>query len=856
MSVSARDMLNRLRSEKQNAARQKLDELRAQQSANTSPFPIPAQTEAQQPQPQNFPSPPFGSVAAIPGQMGALDPYSPTQRSAAAQGVDVDTGADIDRKLLGLAPNKAFEASFAQDLLGKRYGTKIQVRTDGPSGELEFLHPKTKRWTVIDERSFSKADLADLYGPGRTAAGGVVGSIVGIKGGPAGIAMGAGTGAFLGELWRLMEGKKKGVHNMSYQDMTQAALGTGGEEAAYSYGADKILHLGQLAKRFFSPRPIAQDEAAAILKEIEESIPQDVEGLSLTVPQQLNRPDLQGELDAAIGGEGAMIRAEQQRDDRNKLALDRYIQTTLTPDEVANRTTGAGIQGVSSARSDAVAARVGREQAGQEQLVRDRIGQLPIYDEGTAGDQARKIVAQERERLDAAAGEAWGKYETAIGLDRANGTSALRITPSAELTAVTNILSREQKGALFDFQARQTGAAIPKLDGPMDLADLDRALKAVRARIRDQKNGLISSDISTYDLERIAGALANERAAFLKSANPDALAALEAAEAASRLKGDFDRSVLGNFLVKEGNGYRMTNYKVFRDIFLARDVQAATELASLASKDPAQKKAMQDAIWALYRREATENGLPKPTLHERFLDNYGEIAKQFFDKDDWLRFAKFGDSSRVIVESAKRNAEYIAKLKSGLSQKIETTDPDKIMGMVLSPSFTRKDAIRLRRIMTDAGAWEGGKSALGYQIVRKITGADGELSLSALQKLLKENAGVLEDLYGPGYVADLIKLQNGIKRSSRPGAAATEKGQNTWQVLTRPIIRPLSREGLVRTAAFKLGYEPARRRVLYEILSDPAKLKEYVRIGERQKTDRRVFQFMATVGGASLLNEE
>jgi hypothetical protein len=42
---------------------------------------------------------------------------------------------------------------------------------------------------------------------------------------------------------------------------------------------------------------------------------------------------------------------------------------------------------------------------------------------------------------------------------------------------------------------------------------------------------------------------------------------------------------------------------------------------------------------------------------------------------------------------------------------------------------------------------------------------------------------------------------------------------------------------------------------MYEILTDPAKLKEFVAVGNRRVTDRRVVALLASIGGASYLSD-
>lgn len=857
MSASARQMLEQLRAE-QNPARQLLEKLRMEDQIETSPTPVPK---------------PIGNLTApgmpvIPGKW--VDPISPEQRAAAAAGVDVTSGMpDAPRGEASFSPNEAYKQSFLADYAKKRFGKDTPVRVGPESKDVEYLNPRTKRWTTFDEAGFSTADLKDLWGPTTVglpaAAGGVVGSVLGPEGTVAGTAAGGGVGAFLGETGRLLYGRKKGVHNLPLKDILREASKASGIEVATTVTGEKLVHLGQLAKRFFRPNALDPVEAARILKEAEEAlgIVSEVNKaggkFNPSIPQLLQDQELNAELMATTTGSRSRRLDLQDRDQANQEALDKYYTQQFGVEGADPAKIGAQVKGQFDLNTQNAANRTSAGLEQQTQLSREQINQLPVYDESASGRVARQAVEAERARRSQAANEAWDNYRNTIGFNPNTFTSNHSLRIEGEPARIINSMDAERQAAIFGFERNHLGQVLPdelvtavQNGRPIDLATIDRSIQKLRQRSR-QANTSLGLDVNTADLARVESALVMARREYLNRVAPDALTALDAAEAASRRKSDLvRRSALSDVLRRDGDGYRLTDSDVFRSIFIKRDAEAARELYAIA--DPQQRLALQRGVMSIYRENFTENGVPRPTLHSKFMRDYAEVAGAFFSPENQASVRRFGEMGAALERESERAASYLRTLNRGLNKKVESTRPEDLVKGILDGKFSGQDVRTISSAMTKAGYKDQAIKAFGAEIQGRIF-REGQFSASALSDLLYKKGAQIIQFGGDAYFRDLKKFERMAKIGSRVAArSAGKENESVLMRASRVIVRPLSREGLARTALRDINSKN-REAVLYEILTDPAKLREFVNLQTSRASDRRAAALLSSVGGGWILSE-
>jgi hypothetical protein len=840
------------------------------------PFPVPDPVVSQ-PTLLQFaqPSSPLASsLLATPGGLGFLAQarVPDNLQEAAASGVDITTGLQTGRGRISLAPNQAYEAEALRSVLTQKFGKEVPVRAGEKSGMLEFVNPETGRWTTIDEFGFSKGDLKDMLGIGASIAGPTAAALgVAAAGGSAlPISAGAGLGAFLTEMGKMKLGEKLDVHSMDDEEMLRRAATAGFGEAALSYGAEKLVRLGQLVKKAWSPRPLSQREAERLLEDME-SAAAEIESLRArlgpdfqpSIPQQIGSPSFQGDL-AATGRINPDVRMDmEQTAAGTQRAIDKYAREVMQPAERDIEQVGQTI--VNEARMTREA-QASVRQAEQEATLRpfsQIVADLPEVSMTEAGQRARQILVQERQRLDALEDQAWQNYESVIRLDRTNSSSAHANVPlSDEARRLFRGMNNEQRKALFAFEQRQLGQAMPAgisddadlATATFDLANIDGSIRRIRNVIRDKERGQIATDLSTRDLNRARDALVKSRAAYLREHDPEALMALEAAEAASRLKQTtVDKSILGQILVKHGDHYAKSDTDVFRMIFADRDIEAARQLASIASGNPSQALALRQAVWSIYRREFTENGLPTQALHREFLKQYGEVAEQFFKPNDRINITRFGGMADIVEEEMKRTAGYNKRLDQ-IFGPLEDKTPEHIVSMAFTKGASANQMRKLRDLADSAGTFEPMREAFGHHMINNLNVLRSPEKLKAV---LNKHGPNITGLMGPEYVKDLRTLQRAMEVAAVRGGERQGHQQTLMALMNanlRIFFRPLSRAGLGRTAFLQSrGY--IVENVMHEILTDPVKLRAYVALKDQQLTNARVVQFMAIVGGASLLDE-
>lgn len=900
MSTPAEVMLRTMRGQKpspqQTPAQELLRKMRAGESVDTTPVDLPP--KIQDISIDDIPiagRPPFFTGAAT-------DTYSDEARAAAAAGVDVNTG--LKGAPLGdasLAPNKSYRTAFLGDYVAKRFGAETPIRIGPESKDFEFVNPATNKWTTVDAAGFRPSDLKSMLGPVLVGAPTIAGGAIGTSGGVYGATGGSAAGAFLGEAGRLFLGKSKKVHDLTNAEILTEAAKTAGLEAAFTYSGERAMKLIQLAKRFWKPEALPKKEAEALLRETEDALGlinevNQVGGrFNPTIPGILQDAEAQGRLTQAASQSHEDRRLAQATLKENQDSLSKYYDATIGTGSIDPETIGRQLKTQYAAETETKERFVQSQLATHVDNAKTAVKELPLYNEDIAGKEARGVVVDAVDNLSKQEDAAYSAYRKSIGYDDLEKTSKHEIVIQGDAANIINSMDAERIKSLFSFEKTHLGQVLPDrlltaakggdvkivtgerapmitewsiIEDPtvkaivtgdkIDLATIDKSIIRISERLR-RANTVAGLDVNSADLLKIKSALQLARREYLQKNAPDSLALLDHADMTARIKSNLTKhSILADTVHsygkdKAGNTlYQMTDAAVFKKIFTANDSDAIRALYDIAN--PEQRLALQRGVMSIYRRNFTHEGVPDIVLHKKFIDQYGDVTKSLFSPENQSKIDDLGGISDALAQETKKVDVYLTSLRSGLSSKIEKTAPEDIVKKILDGKFDRSEVRKLGRVMDRANYKTQFVSALGTEIKDRIF-RNGEFNLKSLDDLLYKKGGDIREFAGDGYFKDLLKFERMVAMTHKPIATLGHTPEKYWFIASRAIVRPLSREGLVRTAARSIN-NLQRDQVLYEILSDPKKLKEFVNLQNSRESNRKTVALLSSIGGAGLLMKE
>jgi hypothetical protein len=826
---------------------------------------------------------PLDAIAMPGGNALMVAPFIkvPTaQRELARSGVDVSRGLPEARVAVRLAPNQDFAYNSLKGVLDQKFGKEVPIRYDEKAKDFMFLAPDTNRWTTVKEHGFSKGDLKDMLLGSSTPVAAVAGGITGAAGGPAGAAVGAGSGAFVSELSKLYLGKHLNVHDLSDSEMVERAAKAGGLEAVLTYSGEKVFHAAQVFKRLWSPRPLHTDDSRELLRKLDEALPE-LDSLRMkfgdefnpTVPQLAQDPNAQKALGVATGIDSKKrIELERQAAGTQR-AVERYGQERLGAEPMAFSDiegVGQGVVDQATLEMQAMAAarRVENERAMMS--VMDNFDLLvPKASRPEAGAAVRQAAKQAFDDLNEQVKSSWSAVDSYFGFNSASGASKYpSVALSDEAAKFFKRMKKEKDEALFGFLRNDASSFVPNIGAgnTVDLERLQRTIVALRARQRDVNDGLVPG-VESKDLRDTIRVLEGTRRQFLMKNDPAGLKMLDEAEALRKQRADlFDNTIVGEILVESGKDYKLTNTQVLEKIF--QDPDYAGQVARAMSGNPAALLTVQNGLWAVYRNSVMKEGFVDAAAHRQFVNSNADIINQFFTRAEQNKMRTVGGFADVIEDRAANTAAYTKALEKRFQGKIAGTQPGEVVRLLLDTGkkgTTPSDARALRMIVDSAGIPGGSlkepfERALGTQLSSKFRSMDNYYDPGKVNRYLfgengAKNREVLRGFMGPEYVNDLETLHRSLMLAKPLKGGVVTPDTKTSQLLNawlRPIARPLSRLGLIRTAAIDT-LDVRASGIMADILSDPEKLRAYVAVADKEVSSREAVRFFTIIGAASLI---
>lgn len=849
MATSAQEMLDQLRAERgqPSPAKAELLRLRAEQGQNieTSPIDLPSNRRLISPSEYEQPI--------------ELDVPAPGSELA-AQGVDVTTGSPVGRFASGFAQNDAIQADYLKRQLSEHFGQPVEVRM-GPEG-IEYIHPETRRRTLVDEAGLSMSDVSDAVGPGITVTGAVGGTLAGsVVGAPN---VGAGIGAALGEGIRRGIGNTMGVRD---ETLSQAMIGSGQAgltEGAASKGSELAMRSVQGLRNFVRPQPFTAEGAERVLSaaEADQAIANEIgrrtgEPFQPFTGQLSNDPKLLGAQSSALNNPQSAVRLREQQL-QNETTLEGFFNELNPISSEPNTVTGRAIQNEARnqirPRMNAAREWVGEQIDELENLT----AQIPIAENSTIVRNLARQAAESREIIKGAEDEAWEGVREVMGLNPDTALSNVKIPVSDDLTITLRRLQAESAAAIDPTISAGKSALVPKgLQGDqLDLNQLQVHLSSLRRRRRISGRAEVATDPQGRDIRRIESELVNQRNTYLRQDNPELLAQLEDAERLTAIRAEqFDRGLLNQLLRKENGEWQLRDADLIGSTIGSGDKEAMQHLVTVLSNHPAGMPTLQTSFLQFYRNSVIENGLPSAARHSNFVTRHGEALDTLFPGDDRIR--QLGEFEAVVTRNVTRFDRFESVVDKSFRGRIQNVAPERIAEDLLKAKFTHKDVTRLMNLAEVAGVKQQYQAAITDQIQRRFFSQSKGLKSGAIDTFIGANRDKLTAALGENYVSDMRLLLSGLNQARKTaGGIGTTRNPTLAEAISEgmarvSIGRPLSPGGVAMTRILKFR-ERAAQRLMAEAIADPKALRAIVAQGGRDIRSQSVARILSIYGASSL----
>ncbi len=773
-----------------------------------------------------------GAPYYVKGQEGQPITLEDDLSKAASAGVDIDSGGPVGASLyssFGTTPEEKVAGYSAY--LKEKSGHDLPVRMGPDSKQIEFLDPTTKRWTLGAGRSPIN-DIAGNTGgivenvPGMVSGvGGTVlgGSLGGPAGAVAGGVVGSGAGSAVGRALRTSIGKKVGAIPETVST-AEEAKNAGIEGAAYDLGGQAALGTLKYGRYWFKgSRPFASEEAGQLVAsarsadnlvaEIEAksgrsfnpNIAQRAQGnLKDNVRDLAVREKALG-LDKAIrqepGDIGIASRAQQEE---NELALKGYLDNLLADDQsrfTSREKIGDSLEkGMLQAYNDHVS------------QAKQAIAKLPPELQASQGGAIMRTALADADSAFKKSIEdpAWASYRSAQGFDSQTFSSKIQVPWSEDTRSLMDTWDEKSKKALIAaskndnsglrliFKETPPGSIIDTKGSPLipkgveesvDLASLDDTIKWLRSDARKALNNQQGVTFNERDLVSLERTLTGMRDKFLKENHPELAAKLDSAEAASRQRATmFKRGVISDLLVKDETGaYKLSDSDAVYKIINSRDDSAAQAFSQLTKGYPQASLEAKNLLFAMYRRGVVDlkTGVPSAKNHEKFMRDYGQVMRNFFDKSDWNTLNHIGGMGEVIARDSTAIRKVLPQIRQVFGSELESVNApaliDWSVGRTMTPSKMRTGIAMLKKLPDGdnlIGQW---RSGVADAMAKKLVNKEGMINENAINTILNgpQKEGI-EMLFNQG---------------NRPGGTAMIRGLETLRDAAR-MIRETSKKEL------------------------------------------------------------
>ena len=803
-----------------------------------------------------------------PGAVRAPD-ISGIEREAELQRMGVVTGEPL--------PAGDVELGFAADpvealkrVLSEQKGQDVTVFESGD--DILFIDPETQ------EVKRAEPDWRGKLGRGLPIIGDIIGTVGGGFAGaavtkqPAGIVagetVGAGVGATVGEFIRLAVGKGLGVHDLSFEAMTERATGEGKTAAAVTAGVGGFVVASKGVKNFIKGRIFTPDEAIkhgfsteeadVIMREVNRILGKEGE-VKGTLFKRTGDVEI-GAKEAKVSQRIEDVRKFTEREAADTAALAKAAEIVTEPSAVRG---GAGVQKVFAERAGRRLTQASGVVARNVKELDQQLKSISQTPKEAVGEPTRAILIEKAATVKKAVDAAWDVVRKTGGFANKTGAFGIKIPVGKGVRALRRIEARQQKTAT-------TTAGKSPLFGrkgkPADLEDFNVEISALKADIRAAKKNKQFGSPQVRELQNAVTAMERDRKlALIKADREDLIKAIEAAEVkTAKFHATFNRSIVGDLTAKNEKGVFKIKSKEFVDRMLKGDRTEANQLLDVIGDQPTLMAHWKEGIADAYKRKAFPDGRFSRRQSRQFLETNKDVLGTFFTPNELAQIRKAGDMAQVVK---KQVAQMDALLKRANKQwgsgKLKSLDPDNVLkfitndaggfvrpsGEPVQVSINKINFIK-RSMKRHPGVWGNLQKEYSTSLHDRIIDTQsGRILPKKIADMVVNDKKQIKAIMGDEYYKNLVSVNKAVQIINRKPKALIEMTEAIGAIKQgmRIFAAPLTPRGRAFTAVdlfrTKAGHDAVAKALL-----DPSSMTEVAKLAEHGRITREVAELAASIG--------
>lgn len=714
-----------------------------------------------------------------------------------------------------------------------------------------FRNPESGEYEPLNPPGMDLNDLLVGASELPVLAGEVAGGAIGLRGGPQGVAAGAGTGAAAGRT-----GQKAVLDALGITDPSPGEYATDAAvEGAIAAGGAAIPSLGAAGRRLLSPRLRAAEgmRRAGVTSE------QVSEGREALRPlsEETGAEFSPGQEITEVAPEtGARVRAmetdqpelsgEARRQASQREAAQRVEREAAPAQPVDQEQVGADISRVAGEQVEDMEARI--VQSTQKEI--DRFQQkidnaIQGRDVTQAGGNIRETFQQGRNRVFNTISEGYRQLWREAGNPQAD-MAGIRDTGQKWRDRIDEdlfpSLTPEDRSLVNDalnagLKETEEGEAI---DVGSDLSSVSRALSLLKSERRKLATGRTDASIKQKPLlDDLITDLEMAREQALKDVDPQLAQAIRDQDAQWREASEMiDEALVGNILEKRSaSEYKVSDsdilHNMIRNDANLRDyLRVAEKYPELNARDELKR-----AMLGKYRQEVIDGN----KAHKTFMSNHERQLNRLFSDAEKKKLQNADQWQKQIAQSQKNEDRLLQDLRQSFDYKLSNYDPEEVTRVTRNKPSRAREVKRI--LKNDPDKWRN------FQEVRKQQIIEEGIPESALKG---DGRRELEVIAGENYVKKLDQLRELQRKQAETGGRPIrsqnfDNPDSLFGFVRRQISGPLSHAGFrVRTLGRFTG--DATTRAMVELLSDSRQLENVLRANEMAASDRRYWSLLSALG--------
>lgn len=303
-------------------------------------------------------------------------------------------------------------------------------------------------------------------------------------------------------------------------------------------------------------------------------------------------------------------------------------------------------------------------------------------------------------------------------------------------------------------------------------------------------------------------------------------------------------------------GTRFTNMPAEVRDKLFSDASAMRDVLSVTGNNPQVRSAMASELEAIYRREVYPDGEFKAGAAQAFNRKYSDHMELLFGSDNAAKITNVETMSaalRAQQANLRRVEQTFVDNFGGLFRKGDRIAPDHLVKEAMTSGSI--DSTQLRNTMqvldrVDPALATSMRAEMAQWLTDRAVSGAILRSGDSLRGLMNAHGAKIGAVMGAQYVKDMRKLVGALDiiDASKLARRVTDPTQGPYLQLTRTIFGALSSTQRRVTALNRFMRHRGARKGL-EIMSDPEKLRQFIKLGELSPSQ---FASTAVIGNLGL----